>query len=308
MHGHGDPRAGKTRGKLGHASEHGSEGKAAALQRIPVNEDHRQENEAGHADVHIGSGVRHDGGKIRIGAEKEIQEKRQADDSDDRGRSRIHDHGQHRDIGTLADPADLALSVILSGEGRHGLPYREHALSQQAVDFICRRETGNGYGAELVDGGLHDDRAGSGDAELQRHRDAGAELVLHERSLQLPLRFPRRQKRDLPENVDAAEYGGNDLRKVGRPGSAGDAHPERHDKKQVEHDVQACGKDQEIKRHFRIPDCPQERREKVVEHRRDDAVADDGNVAVGILVNICRSAHQRQQRTHAKERNGRKDG
>ena len=78
-------------------------------------------------------------------------------------------------------------TVILAYESSHCLADREHALSDYSLELACSGDGSYSDGIKGVERALHDHGSGCGNAVLDRHRDAEAELLLYDPAVNLPV-------------------------------------------------------------------------------------------------------------------------
>ena len=113
-----------------------------------------------------------------------------------------------------------------------------------------------------------------------------------------PVSLFRHQRRHLFINIHGAEYSGNRLGQIGRPGGSRNAHLKVDDKHKIQHYIQTGRQHQKKKGHLTVSHCPQVGGKQVVKYICHHAKADEADVAVGVGKNIFRRIHQMEQRFH----------
>ena len=199
----------------------------------------------------------------------------------------------------VADAYVVVGTVVLRGEGRDGQPEGEKRHGGDAFQLRGGRHGGHVGWPEFVQDGLQDDDADGGHRELQRHGQRQPQHVLVEREVPTPVLSLKLENRELPDDVDQAEQGGDALRNDCRPRRAAAALLKAENEPVVETDVQKAGDDQEDDGGDAVAKGADNVGNQAVADQRERSREHDEHVVVGHLVDFVRRVHHAQDERRA---------
>ena len=263
---------------------------AAHAARDDVHHSAQAVGHADHAQAH--HAILDDLGLARVNAEQVFpQEVRavaqyQADD-------------EHQPQAVTQHPVDALIILcaqVLAGKAQRGLIQRVHRGIDKALDVAGRRVARDRDRAERVDRRL-DEHVG----DVENHAlQAGGQADLHDADKLLAVEVNVLQV-DMADTVHSGQAHDDqdrrdNLRNDGRGGRAGHAPMEHDDKEQIAADVKNAREQQKVQRPARVADRTQDRRTKVIQHRRRHADEIQAHVKRCLVQHLCRGGHERQHR------------
>ena len=208
----------------------------------------------------------------------------------------------------MADSVKPCRTEVLPRIGRRCGAEGIHRHVKQVIDLIARGDCRDVCRAEAIDGSLQNDAADGGDGILESHGDADAAKALDVVATGAHFALLHLQNVEFACHIEKTKETRHRLGDDCGKGRTFHTHLKDEDGHKVKHDIQHRGGEQKIKRCFRVTHRTDDACEHIIEHRRGDAVKNNGDIAVGFIEKFLFGVHQKEDLLAKDAREKRYDG
>ena len=282
---------------------HRNEGVPHALQNIPVDQQHSENNVAACGCVQKDLGSVHN--LLKRFRMRRFQKETGEGGCKKNQKSSDADAEQNRDRRTfpetMTNSFQISRSEVLRREGRHGNAERKQRLDGNLFHLGGNCIGGNVDGAEGIQNCLKNYDSDRRDGELKRHRHRNPEMFQTEGNIEFPVIPFQLQDRELSADVEEAEKARHRLRDYRSPSRACNTALKTQNKQVVQNDIQNGGDDQKDQRRDAVSQCADDAGDHSVKDNGPGAAEDDNQIRIGIFNDVFRCVHPLQHGTAQKD-------